>query len=341
MFGNILVVSGSFCQASEWADCDRLGLTASRPAVSWRASMKYLHHGSTGGNLARKRRIGVIGVGRVGSALAWHCRRLKCKVVGIADSSKVSLRSARRLLGPGVHSVEPRELAATSDVLFITTTDRAISTVYRYIANELRPGTIVAHCSGAIGPEIFDDALERRLGTLALHPLRVMASTDQAVSNLPGSFFVLAGSRAGVSFGRSFVRALGGEVLRLRADCRPLYHAMCVFASNFLLAGLVGAEVISKRLGIARQTAQPALLKLAVSALTAVSELGLQKSLTGPIARGDVETVEANLAALQSHLPELVQPYREFSRLLLEYVRRRRLPDSTLGKLRATLGANE
>lgn len=283
----------------------------------------------------------MIGVGPVGTALAWHCRRLNCKVVGVADSSKARLRSARRLLGPGVRSVEAHQLVATSDVLFITTTDRAISTVYRQIATELRPGTIVAHCSGAIGPEVFDDAPERRLGTLALHPLRVLASTDQAVSSLPGSFFVLAGSPTGIRFGRDLVRALGGEVLELRADCRPLYHAMCVFASNFLLAGLVGAEVISQQLGIARRAAQPALLGLAGSALTAASELGIEKSLTGPIARGDVETVEANLAALKSHLPGLVKPYREFSRLLLEHVSRRRLPDSTLRKLRATLSANE
>jgi predicted short-subunit dehydrogenase-like oxidoreductase (DUF2520 family) len=229
------------------------------------------------------------------------------------------------------------EVAAASDVVFLTTPDRVIEAEFAAIRRWLIPGTIVAHCSGSLGADVFKGAREQGLGTLALHPVQSFTSHAQAIRALPGSFFAIEGSPTGVRFGRDLVRRLHGHCVVVTGRERPLYHAMCVFASNLLNAVLDGAETVASRMGIPRRRAARMFAPLARTVLEAAVESGAGPALTGPVRRGDWETVRRHMSALAREAPELVPMYRILSLRLLKLARGQGLDDAGARRVRAAL----
>lgn len=270
-------------------------------------------------------RVGLIGAGRVGSALAWHCRRVGFTIAGVADRNAKQAWVAYGLLKIPYRRWRSRELAAACDVLFLTTPDAHVGREFRAIRRWILPGTVVAHCSGSLGVEVFDDARDRGLETLALHPIQSFSSHAQAIRDMVGCHFALEGSASGLRFGRELVRRLNGHSMVVPGHSRPLYHAMCVFASNFLNAVFAGAEQIAARLGLPRRRAARLLLPLARTVLESAAEFGAVETLTGPVQRGDADTVRRQLAALREKVPQLVPIYRVLSEQLVAMSRRQGL----------------
>ena len=296
-----------------------------------------------------RKRVGFIGAGRVGCALAWHCRRLGYPIAGVTDLAPKQARVVYGLMKEKYERLSPHDVATESDVLFLTVPDSQIGPVFESVrealgaapANDER-GTknekrIVAHCSGALGPEVFARAREQGLGTLALHPVQSFFSHSQAIRGLPGSFFAADGSAFGLRFGWHLVRQLNGGWVRVRGADRPMYHAMCVFASNFLNALFNGAEEIGRELGISRRRAGLMLVPLARTVLENIAEQGAGPSLTGPVERGDALTVATHLRTLEKRAPRLVPMYRVMSSRLVEMAGRGGLDKAAVRKLKAAL----
>ena len=311
--------------------------------------------------IANRRRVGFIGAGRVGCALAWHCRRLGYPIAGVTDLKPSASRVAYGLLKQRYERLSPCAVAAASDVLFLTVPDAHIGPVFESVREALEVlgtvpvrgqyprevlGTvpirgqsprIVVHCSGAFGPEVFAGAQEQGLGTLALHPVQSFSSHSQAIRSLPGSFFAADGSASGLRFGRQLVKQLHGSCVIVPGKDRALYHAMCVFASNFLSVLFDAAEEIAGELGVDSERAARMLEPLARTVLDNIAEQGAGPSLTGPVERGDALTVAAHLVALKQRVPKLVPLYRMMSGRLVEMARRRGMDRAVLRKLKQVL----
>jgi len=287
--------------------------------------------------LANRKRVGFIGAGRVGCAVAWHCHRLGHPVAGVTDLQPKQAWVVYGLMKEKYERLSSREVAAASEVLFLTVPDAHIGPVFESVRRWLIPGTIVAHCSGAFGPEVFAHAREQGLGTLALHPVQSFSSHSQAIRSLPGSFFAADGSASGLLFGHRLVRQLQGGWVIVRGRDRPLYHVMCVFASNFVSALFDAAEEIAGELGISRRRAGRMLEPLARTALDNIVAQGAGPSLTGPVERGDALTVAAHLQALEKRAPRLAPVYREMSGRLVEMARRKGLDKAAVRKMEKAL----
>ncbi|MCX6841177.1 MAG: DUF2520 domain-containing protein [candidate division WOR-3 bacterium] len=297
--------------------------------------------------IANRSRVGFIGAGRVGCALAWHCRRLGYPIAGITDLKPRQARAAYGLLKQRYERLSPRAVAAASDVLFLTVPDSHIGPVFESVRKALdvlgtvpvrgQSPRIVVHCSGAFGPEVFAGAQEQGLGTLALHPVQSFSSHAQAIRSLPGSFFAADGSASGLRFGRQLVKQLHGSCVIVPGRDRALYHAMCVFASNFVSVLFDAAERIAGELGIEPERAARMLVPLAMTVLDNVAEQGAGPSLTGPVERGDALTVAAHLATLKQRAPKLVPLYRMMSGRLVEMARRQGMDKAALRKLKQVL----
>ncbi|UCG44125.1 MAG: DUF2520 domain-containing protein [candidate division WOR-3 bacterium] len=282
-------------------------------------------------------RVGIIGAGRTGTALAWHCSRLGYRIAGVTDKRAKQAWIAYGLLKKSYERLKASEVAARSDVLLLTTPDANIGPVFVAVKRWLRPKAIVVHCSGVLGVEVFKGAAEQRLETLALHPIQSFSSHAQAIQDLAGSFFALEGTARGLRFGRKLVRQLGGGFVTIEGRNRPLYHAMCVFASNFENVLVDAAETIADKLGISRRRAARMLAPLMRTVLENAVEYGASSSLTGPIQRGDDGTVAQHLAALQDRAPELTDIYRVLSLRLVESARCQGLSSAAAGRLRKVL----
>jgi predicted short-subunit dehydrogenase-like oxidoreductase (DUF2520 family) len=269
--------------------------------------------------------------------MAWHCHRLGHPIAGVTDLAPKQAWVVYGLMKEKYERLSSRDVAAESDVLFLTVPDAHIGPVFESVRRWLIPGTIVVHCSGALGPEVFARAREQGLGTLALHPVQSFSSHSQAIRSLPGTFFGADGSASGLRFGRQLVRQLHGGWVTVRGPDRPVYHAMCVFASNFVNALLDGAEEIAGELGMPRRRAGLMLAPLTQAVLENIAEQGAGPSLTGPVERGDALTVATHLRALAKRAPRLVPMYRVMSSRLVEMARRKGLEAAAAAKLKEVL----
>lgn len=269
--------------------------------------------------------------------MAVHCKRLRMRIVGIADKKAKQAWVVYSLLKMPYRRVKPSEMAAHSDILFLTVPDSQIEPVFIAIRKYLRRGAVAVHCSGVLGADALKGAAELGIETLALHPIQSLPSHAEAIRALPGSFFALEGTRAGLGFGRRLVRQLGGECVEISGADRPLYHAMCVFASNFESALVDAAECIAARLGIRRRRAAEMLAPLMRAVLDNAVEYGALASLTGPVQRGDVKTVAKHLHALSLRMPELVPLYRVCSLRLADMALRQGLSSESVREIRTLL----
>jgi len=282
-------------------------------------------------------RVGFIGAGRVGSALAWHCKRLGYSITGISDKMPKQAWVVYGLLKMSYRKVRPSALAEASDVLFLSVPDRHIEPVFVAIRRWLKHGAIVVHCSGVLGVEVFKGAAAQGVETLALHPIQSLSSHAQAIRALPGSSFAIEGTRPGVAFGRRLVRQLKGSSVVIAGPDRPLYHAMCVFASNFENVLLDSAEGVGARLGLRKRRVRKMLAPLMRTVLENAVNYGALASLTGPVRRGDTGTVRQHLEALATRMPELLPLYRACSLHLVEMARRQGLGAAAVAEMRTLL----
>ncbi len=254
------------------------------------------------------KKIGFIGCGRVGSALALLLQQAGYEVVGVASRRQTSAEILAERLG--CPALDGPEVARQADALFLTTSDDAIAPVSAALAGvaAFHDGQIVLHLSGALTSEALAPAAAQGAITLSLHPIQSLASVEQAIAILPGSYFSIEGDDRGFCFAREVVARLKGQSFLLDAGAKVLYHAACVAASNYFVGLLACSLDLLEEADIPEEMRLPALLPLVAGTLNNIRTLGIPQALTGPIARGDAGTLEKHLAALEG-LPEQLRIY--------------------------------
>jgi predicted short-subunit dehydrogenase-like oxidoreductase (DUF2520 family) len=116
----------------------------------------------------------------------------------------------------------------------------------------------------------------------------------------------------------------------------PLYHAGAVIAANYMVALADAARALLVAAGVSPDQALPALIPLMSSVVQNLSQLGLPGALTGPVARGDVSSVEQHLRILAQRAPEMLDLYRRLGRDVLRLAREKSpLPPATVARLEA------
>jgi predicted short-subunit dehydrogenase-like oxidoreductase (DUF2520 family) len=149
---------------------------------------------------------------------------------------------------------------------------------------------VVAHCAGSLELEVLGD--HHRVASV--HPLVSLPDPDVGAQRLVGAWFAVSGDDAA----SEVVQALQGTPVSVRPGKRAAYHAAASVASNHLVALLAEVERIAAVAGVPLE----AYLDLVRGTVDNVAELGVSRALTGPVARGDWDTVRAHLDAIG--LPE-------------------------------------
>jgi predicted short-subunit dehydrogenase-like oxidoreductase (DUF2520 family) len=175
-------------------------------------------------------------------------------------------------------------------------------------------GCVAFHLSGALSTEALGALHVVGYPVGSLHPMQSLAHPLTGAELLPGSYFSIAGEPLALTTGRRLVSALGSRTLQVPAKQRPLYHAAAVLASNYLATLIASAARMLEETGISGEEALAALLPLAKGSLENLERLGPAQGLTGPVLRGDVETVRLHLRMLGESDREL---YATLGRALL------------------------
>ena len=272
-------------------------------------------------------RIGFIGAGRVAAALALGMRRREYGVVSIADI--VPERAAA--LAGGIEGctafATAAEAADAAELVFITTPDDAIAAVDGEVP--WCAGQRAVHCSGALPCSILRNASSRGALVGGLHPLQTFPGGPQDVERLSGITFAVETEDEELrAVLEEIAIGLGGEPLRISGRDKLLYHAAAVIAGNYSLALMEAASNLWQAIGLDPEEACRRLSPLVHGSIDNASRSGIEASLTGPIARGDAETVAKQIEAIGGKCPELLKLYAVCGKLILSTARRH-LDDET------------
>jgi predicted short-subunit dehydrogenase-like oxidoreductase (DUF2520 family) len=281
----------------------------------------------------------LVGAGRLGTVLAAALARRGWTPELIVDTDARAARDARRAIGAGRATVSVRASSRLGDVVLIAVPDAEIA---RAAAGLAASGVrwerrTVLHTSGLQPARLLAPLARHGALVASLHPVQSFARKDAPASVFSGITWGVEGDPAAVATCVRIVRALRGRVLLLSEQDKPLYHAACSLASNALVALEATAAGALRAIGIGGPEAEAMLFPLLQGTLQNVKNLGLEKALTGPVLRGDVDTIRGHLEALWGD-PEAREVYLVLGRRALGLAAKRGLPAGRVRALKRLLG---
>jgi len=276
--------------------------------------------------------IGIAGTGRLAQALGRLLVEAGEPVAAIAGRNQERTRAAAAFVGARAATFS--ELPALASRLLVVVSDDALEQVAATLAAAGMRDGVALHTSGARGPEALKPLAEAGVCCGALHPLQTIPSPEAGVKALRGIAFGVTAEGAAAAWAEHIVRVAGGWMLRIPAEMRATYHAAGVMASNFVTALVDGAAMLMRMAGIAESDALRALAPLLKTAVETTLALGPVAALTGPIQRGDRDTVALHWAATAAAPPTVRQLYKAGSLHLIELAQRRGLAPEMAQQLR-------
>lgn len=255
--------------------------------------------------------LSIIGCGTVGQTLAKLWSDQGVFTIGcILNKNLDSAFDARKFIGSGEIAQEFHDLRA-SDVWLIATPDDVISDSCGKLAATglLREGNLVFHTSGALTSANLGPAWASRAMTASLHPIKSFVDTKSSVKSFEGTYCTFEGGEEAKEILQPAVEAIKGNFLSIKAENKPLYHAGTTILCNYLCALVDFGLTALEESGVAKEQAIDAVEPILRETMENVLELGGAEALTGPIARGDVETVRKQSAAIRKKLPSHINVF--------------------------------
>jgi len=253
--------------------------------------------------------IGFIGAGTVGTALASSLPPEKYKVLAVHSRTPSSAQKLAQLVHGCQFCQTAQKVADAAELIFITTPDDVISKIASEV--DWHEEQDVLHCSGAHSIDILEPARQCGANVGSIHPLQTFASINEAVKNLPGSTFALEADEPLLSRLKELASSLNGRCVELKPGDKVLYHTAAVFVSNYLVTLVKLALDLWQDFGVPAKEATESLLPLLKGTVNNIENIGLPNCLTGPIARGDLGTIDKHLSALKAIGSPLLTTYQE------------------------------
>lgn len=268
--------------------------------------------------------VAVIGAGGLARAFSRALGRSGGADVVVAARRPAQARAIARGVR-GVRAAGVDEAVAAADIVLLAVPDGAIAAVARELARHRASwrGVVVLHAAGAYGPAPLAPLAARGAAVGVLHPFAVLGRGSSRIA--AGSMARIEGTPKARSAARRLASLAGLTVLAGRALSTPrgrkAYHAAASLASNDVIALLVAARDLLVGTGVSERNALRALSALAGGALAQAQAFGLEAAVTGPVARGDVGTVTAQLAALGATDEAAAEAHRALSLRLVTFAR--------------------
>jgi predicted short-subunit dehydrogenase-like oxidoreductase (DUF2520 family) len=292
-------------------------------------------------------RVTIVGAGNLGAALAMCLHQAGYVIDQIVFRNNGASRRKASLLAKrvGARAVAMAQVKVAADLVWLCVPDDSIGDVARWLAAKTDwKGRIALHSSGALTSDEL--AVLRRCGAhvASVHPMMTfVAGSLQAGSLLPGSLqagsrlslagvpFAIEGDAAAVRASRAIVKELGGKEYTIRRQDKVAYHAWGTFASPLLTALLATTEHVAAAAGVNRREAKRRMLPILQQTLANYAALDAAGAFSGPIVRGDVETIRRHLRVLRK-VPVAEQVYAALATAAVRYLpgKRKRLVQGLL-----------
>lgn len=257
-------------------------------------------------------RITIIGLGRVGQALLKILSEHGFEIISAYNRSNVSNQLKKSFSGTHFFTGTDFSELEFGDWIFITVSDDAIPKMVQELTQlqDAFDGKTVVHCSGTLTSQVLEPLRQKGAETASFHPLQSITPTT---TNFTDTWFDIEGHQRALNILDELANTLGAKTLRVKPEAKPFLHAAAVAASNYVV---VLADLVTKIAAqgeISEQTALQALTPLMENTIQNIKELGVADALTGPVARGDIKTIQTHLITLKDN-PEALSIYKILGR---------------------------
>lgn len=270
-----------------------------------------------------KSSLNIIGPGRVGRTLGALLQRTGlCVMQDVLSAEIATAESAVSFINAG-RAVRVLRDMRPADLWLLTPPDAAIASVATALAaiGHVRKGDVVFHCSGSQSSGLLAPLAETGALIASVHPLKSFADPVLAVQTFKGTYCAAEGDAAALAVLTPLFEQLGAQVAVIDPAGKTLYHAASVLVCNDLTALMEAGLRAYEQAGLARATAQAMMEPLVRETLDNIFALGTMRALTGPVARGDVDVLARQLAALDTLDPRIADAYRALNQIALDLAR--------------------
>jgi len=231
---------------------------------------------------------------------------MKHLVVGQGKLGKTILNSLEQIKYRVCHTVE------SADIVWITVPDSVIPSIVKQLESELKPETVLVHCSGVFPASILENRKTDKL--VSLHPAY---SFSRPLRFFPhGIFWTFQGRGSLFEYFRILVERWKGKIAKIDKTQKPLYHSACVFASNFPVVSLLIAKKLFKECGIDYEDVFKGLVSPLFEKVSSTSVP--EQLLTGPAIRRDLDTILKEIEVLKEKDKNISEIYRLLSEFVLQ-----------------------
>lgn len=267
--------------------------------------------------MSRKPSIAIVGPGNLGTALA-----ISLHHAGFAISALVGRKSSMRKARLLAKQIGTRATAQTAkveaDVIWFCVPDSEISRAAQSWAISSRgKGKVALHSSGALSSDELAVLRRRGFALASVHPLMTFVPGSRPA--LAGVPFAIEGDRGATRLARRIVGLLGGQSYPIRKEHKAAYHAWGTFASPLFTALLATTEQVAAAAGVKRAEIRRRMIPILLQTLANYGQFGAAGAFSGPIIRGDIETVNKHLRALR-RVPAACEIYIALARAALQYL---------------------
>ncbi|MDD8030860.1 MAG: DUF2520 domain-containing protein [Acidobacteriota bacterium] len=281
-------------------------------------------------------KFSVIGAGQVGSALILALSQVKFKLQVVSDRSIRKARQVVKIVGQGQATNDNKTAVSPADIIFICVPDDFISLVVNNLARVDFKNKYVFHTSGACSSRLLEPLVKRGAAVASFHPVQTFAGPDPEPDIFQGIYFGIEGQPKAKQLGRKLAARLGAKTLYLSPEEKSVYHLACSMSSNFLVLLLFEVIELFRTIGLEEKETIKILVPLLNKTLQNVKKLGIERSLTGPLIRGDCQTVKSHLS-ITSLRPGLDKIYRSLAQESLVIGQRRGLSEDKIKALKKLL----
>lgn len=280
--------------------------------------------------------VGLIGPGRAGVGLALALAQAGYTV-------RLHGRHKKKVPAPLTLTVgdgdTPPSWISAAGVVILAVRDDGIRPLAEALARTraITPEHVVLHLSGAQGQEALGALVTTRAALGSLHPLQTIVEPERAPARLNGSWAAVEGMPRAVEAAERLAQDIGMRPFRIATKAKAIYHAGAVFASNYLVVVEALAQRLLRHAGMTDADAWAALRPLVEGTLENLARAEPKDALTGPVARGDTDTIVRHIESLTFDDGRL---YRELGRAALELAQKSGLDEATAERVAEALATD-
>ncbi|WP_019215637.1 Rossmann-like and DUF2520 domain-containing protein [Legionella tunisiensis] len=222
------------------------------------------------------------------------------QLAAVCNTSFGSAEQAVQQIGSGFPVASLTELPKVN-LTFITTPDDLIPSIALQLKEQVPVDCFVVHCSGVLSSAELMPLKTRGCHIASIHPLKAFSKANLDQHAFTHCDCVIEGDQLAVELLTSLFTKLGARIIPIKAGGKTIYHAAAVIASNYLVTLAATANDLLQEAGIEAKLAQQMIVNLMASSLNNVQQAtAIKKALTGPLARGDLNTINRHLKALDN-----------------------------------------